>query len=323
MSKKKKTFTISIIGILTISIIFLGCFNMQVNALVDLGYPKSVAKEKTKITNLFSVVSNEKKSLQKDIDHTQQELIDLGLKNHEVLNIAKDEDKLVSQLNLLKDEKEVKVSFYQKSLSQLEAIAKKYNIKYQYPDTNVYNRNIYLSTLLNKNNGKLIAQYREYLIKQGYSKQEIRKLKGKNSHETLSKLQVAYNKEAKKQNEQLNQFSSKELRDSAMRMFRETNEYRASKGLRPYKYNYKMQSCVFKEANAYARNKNPHNWACQPIANENAGLASAKSDYVKLAMDFFKTDPPHEQVLLGNHNSVAIAIVTKDGMNYMIMDVFN
>lgn len=104
-------------------------------------------------------------------------------------------------------------------------------------------------------------------------------------------------------------------------LFNSVNAYRSSIGLPPYAYNSSMQACVDSESQAYAVTQNPHNWLCS-VSNENASLAPIGSDAVKISMDFFTTDPPHEAVLSGNYTSATTSIYESNGMYYMILCVF-
>lgn len=298
-------------------------YTVQVNSLTKLGYTKEEAKAMTNLSSIYNIVTRNKDDLKGSISEHKDDLMSLGYDAEDVTKIEQTCDNLVDKEQTFGQTKNTREKTLTTNVTNLESKASNYKIKYDYKnETNVYKKYVYLTNLLESNYSKLIKQYRSYLLNNGYTKAEVNKLKGKTDETTLNNLKKATEKNKKDQKANSG-FASKSIKDQAMRMYRLTNEYRKSKGLKPYKYNYSMQSCVFKEAKAYSINKKPHNWLCEAAANENAGLSSSSSDYVKIAMDFFISDPPHEAVLSGNYNSVAIAIVEKDGMMYMIMDVFH
>ncbi|MDH6604021.1 uncharacterized protein YkwD [Bacilli bacterium PM5-9] len=318
---KKKILMICLALVLVLVAGGITYYSTQVNSLTKLGYTKKEASDKVSITTIYNIVTREKNKLKNTVSKHKEELVALGLGKEKVNSINLSNQPLTTKVTTLqkhKDSREAELNVY---LTNFEKQASRFGVKYTYPEGNSYQKYIYLKNHLLKNYDALIKKYTKYLLKNGYTKSEIKAMSTGSTYQTVSKLKKEYNKD-KKQTKANSGFSSKKLQSQAMRMFRETNKYRTSKGLKPYKYNYAKQSCVFKEARAYARNKNPHNWLC-PCANENAALSSVNSDYVAVAMTFFKNDPPHERVLSGNYNSVAIAFVEKDGMVYMIMDVFN
>ncbi|MEG0283814.1 MAG: hypothetical protein RR543_02280 [Erysipelotrichales bacterium] len=325
MSKKRKIISSSIIAIFIVLLIAVfTLYSKQVQGLEDLGYSKDVAKEKVNYSNFYNVSDTTKDELETQIDNKKDSLNSLGVNDKEIQKLPLSNEKLVNDLSLLNKQEDNREQYLNKEVTKLEKKAKHYKIKLAYPDDNIYQKYIYLNDALGNNYQKLVKHYYNALLKEGYSKKELLKMYDKkNLVKTLDQYENLYKKESAKKKKQASYFQTKELQAQAMRMFKETNEYRKSKGLKPYTYNYQMQSCVLREAKAYASNKNPHNWLCKAAANENAGVASINSDYVKLAMDFFKSDPPHEAVLSGNYNSVAISFVERNGTVYMIMDVFH
>lgn len=151
----------------------------------------------------------------------------------------------------------------------------------------------------------------------GITTTELKKM-NKDKIKRLNQLNKAIKKIKKENSANGGQYD----RAGALRMFAQINTHRRANGLLPYRYAEGRQSCVDTEARAYANTRKPHNWLCKAAANENAGLASINSNYVKVAMDFFINDPPHHRVLIGNYTSAAVSIVFKGGMAYMIVDVF-
>ena len=297
-------------------------YSKQVNGLTNLGYTRVEAKNMVNLTNFISVVEDERKELDNLISEYREELIEIGYTNEAIDDLISEKDNLLSQKNTLLEEIDLKEKEIGLLLEKLEKQADELNIKYQFPEsaTSNFKKHLYLKEHLDKEYARLIAEYEKYLRDNGYTAAEIKHLKKGSNHTVVQNMRKEANATKKLIGEN-GGFQNQTLQAQAMRMFRETNKYRASLGLKPYKYNNAKQDCVFKEARAYARNKNPHNWLCD-VANENASLASVNSDYVAIAMHFFKNDPPHEAVLSGNYNSVAIAFVESNGMVYMIMGVF-
>ena len=290
--------------------------------LESFGYSKEQAKQLVTITNCLDIVIQEESKLQDALYKKVEVASRLGITDDQINELNLNEETLYTNTVILQDLITHQIDDLVVKINDLEKVAKSEKIKYSYDSSNIYDRYTYLNKVISKKQDSIIKEYQSKLTELGYSKDQLKALNQSDKNQTIESLKDTYNKEVKKL-EELGGFQSQNLQDQAMRMFREVNEYRASLGLKPYTYNSGMQSCVFKEARAYANNKNPHNWLCGPAANENAGLAGINSDYVKAAMDFFKSDPPHEAVLSGNYKSVAIAFVEKDGMVYMILDVFH
>ncbi len=97
------------------------------------------------------------------------------------------------------------------------------------------------------------------------------------------------------------------------------NDYRKSLGLPLLSYNYDKQSCIDKEALAYANNRNPHNWVCD-VDNEGSSLAPITSDYVQIALNFYTTHGSHrETVITPSYRSIAVSLVEYNGMVYMVV----
>jgi uncharacterized protein YkwD len=297
-------------------------YTVQVNSLVKVGYTKDQAKQMVNPFSIYNIVSREIDKLKNEINQVKTNLKELGISNDDIDNVSEKKNKLLDKKESLKQIEAERSQLLDKLIKDYEQQAKKFKVTIKYTSNDQYNKYLYIKKLMNDKYNSLIKDYEKYLKTIGYTNSEINNFKDKkNIVNSVIKLEKVYNQEKKNEKEN-NGFQTTQLKNQAMRMFRETNAYRASKGLAPYKYNYAKQNCVFVEAKAYARNKNPHNWLC-PCANENASLASINSDYVSIAMTFFKNDPPHERVLSGNYSSVAIAFVEQNGMVYMIMDVFN
>lgn len=322
-STKKKAVLVITLAVVLIGIATTTYYTVQINSLTKLGYTKKEAKSMTSVFSIFNIVTRHKEDLTGSISKHKDALASLGLTSTDVNKLSDNCSNLVEREKKFSETKQLRVTNLSNQIKTLETQATANKIKYDYRnETNLYKKYVYISGLLDSKYDKLIKLNAKYLLNLGYSKAEIKRLIVKDDAKTLANLKKTLARERKKLKEN-NGFASKSIKAQAMRMFKMTNDYRRSKGLKPFKYNYSMQSCVFKEAKAYASNKKPHNWLCTAAANENAGLSSKNSDYVKIAMDFFKSDPPHEAVLSGPYSSVAIAIVEKDGMMYMIMDVFN
>lgn len=314
----KKTIILAFVLLFLVSFGALKYYQIQVHSLQRLGYTQDEAKDMVNPLSIYHIVTNNKNNLLQKEDDVKKELKDLGVNEFDELEKTHLVGR-VSNLNNLKDEK---IKFLNNEVNRLEKIAIQMNIKYEKSNKSLYNQYSTLTTLVNKKIKIENKKYISFLEDNGYSKSEINKLKNKDNYKMYENLLKAVNKEKKIKKEN-NGFANASIKNAAMRMFNETNQYRKSKGLTPYKYNYAQQSCAFIEANAFAKNGNPHNWLCKAAVTENAALASVNSDYVGAAMSFFKNDPPHEAVLSGNYRSVAIAIVERNGMMYMIMDVFN
>lgn len=314
--KNKRKILISLIVIIGLLGYFL-YYSIQVNSLTKLGYTKQQAHEMVKLTTIYNIVTNSKEELSHDINQHIKTLDNLGVTEVKVNNLISEADKLVEKENVLDEYASEHKEKMDKDFSVLKKQADIFNIKYDLKNKTLYQQVTYLDKLVSKK----IDGFIEFLMVNGFSTKEIKALTNESEVENATKLQKVVTAQKKELEKNLG-FQSDELKNQAMRMFKLTNDYRKSLGLKPYVYNYQKQSCVFKEARAYAGNNNPHNWVC-PTANENASIASIKSDYVAIAMRFFKTDPPHEAVLSGNYKSVAIAFVEKNGIVYMIMDVFN
>lgn len=314
----KRTIILVVVLIALVSFGFVRYYQIQVHSLQRLGYTQEESKKMVNPLSIYHIVTNTKDDLLVQLDDVKKELNELGINE----DAEKGEMPLVGQVKELKSLRDEKIKFLNNEISTLEKEAKILNISYEKEGKSLYNQYSQLTLEVNKKIKKENKKNITFLEENGYSKNEINKLKTKDNFKTYENILKAVNKEKKIKKEN-NGFASAAIKNEAMRMFKETNQYRKSKGLAPYKYNYNQQACVFLEANGYANNGNPHNWLCKAAANENAGLANVNSDYVGSAMTFFKNDPPHEAVLSGNYRSVAIAFVERNGMMYMIMDVFN
>lgn len=319
INEHSKKLLICLIVVLSLLGYFL-YHSIQVKSLTKLGYSDQDASGMVKVTTIYNIVSDHRDMLHDNIDNHSNELDKLGVPKTKVDSILDQETKLVSKEKALSEFMTSQKTSLETKLTTLKKQADALKIDYSLKDKKINEQVDYLDKLVTTKVNKDTKKYETFLLDNGYTSSQIDKLTNKSNYQNMLNLKKSYRSELKKQ--EANQgFQTQELKNEAMRMFRLTNEYRRSLGLKPYEYNYAKQSCVFKEAKAYANNKNPHNWLC-PCANENASLANINSDYVGIAMHFFKNDPPHEAVLSGNYNSVAIAFVEKDGMVYMIMDVF-
>jgi len=320
---KKIKIKLGFLGLLVIAIVLnLNLHLTQAREkLIALGYNKEQSNELVSYSNMYGIVQSKTNELQSLIYDDVNKAANLGLSDKAINEIEINQTQLYTSHTSLQTLISDRETFLNDELVRLEGIASEHKIKYDYKENDLYQKYLYLDKTVNKKIDGIISDYHDKLIDLGLSEASIKKLEVKDKEESLTKLEDAYQKQLKKL-EELDGFQSEALRDQAMRMFNQVNEYRASKGLKPYKYNTDKQACIFAEAKSYANNKNPHNWACQPIANENASLASINSDYVKIAMNFFISDPPHEAVLSGNYTSTAMAFVQRNGMVYMIMGVW-
>ncbi|MDR3215629.1 MAG: hypothetical protein LBT75_05110 [Bacilli bacterium] len=317
----KKTIRILLVIILLIPIGYFSYASIQIRSLEKLGYTNQQAKDMVNPFSIYNIVSREIDNIEKDIINNKTKLKELGLSEQEITLFIKDKNLRLKKKITLQEKTQERLKLINTLILNYEKQAKEYNIKYSYQkDANVYQKYLYIKKLITNKYKELTTKYQNYLLSIGYSQSEINKYKSKDSSKTIKALNELYLLE--KENEKKFQgFSNNLLKEQAMKMYHQINVYRQAKGLKPYTYNNQKQTCVFKEARAYARNKNPHNWAC-PCANENASLASVNSNYVNIAMNFFKNDPPHERVISGNYKSTAIAFVETNGMVYMIVDVF-
>lgn len=311
----KSKILISILVILVVISYFV-YYSIQVNSLTKLGYTKQKAYEMVNITTIYNIVSDNEAELRQDINSHTKTLDNLGISSSQVSNLFNKSDKLVVKEDILDDYASKLNEKMNKKFDVLKKQAEIFKIEYKLKDNELYKQVDYLENLVNNKIDNLI----DFLSVNGFSTKQINALENIDGIKKANDILSAVEKE-KKELKKNNGFQSAELHKQAMRMFRLTNEYRASQGLKPYIYNYKKQSCVFKEASAYAKTRIPHNWVC-PTANEVASLASVKSDYVAIAMKFLTTDPSHEATMSGNYKSASIAFVEKKGIVYMIMDVF-
>ncbi|MDR1781455.1 MAG: hypothetical protein LBR40_00415 [Bacilli bacterium] len=295
--------------------------NVQINSLTKLGYTYQEAKEMVNPFSIYNIVTREINNLEDNINTNENKLKELGLSDEQIKVLVENNKTKVSKATTLKEKKEEREKLITSLIKDYEEQAKTYKISYKYAsNATIYQKYQYIKKVISTKLKDIVKDYQSYLLSIGYSQSEINKYKSKDLDGTVKKLKVVYDKE--KKNEKLfSGFSNAKLKQQAMVMFRKINEYRASKGLKAYTYASAKQNCAFIEARAYARNKTPHNWLCD-CANENASLASVNSDYVSIAMNFFKNDPPHERVIGGSYSSVAIAFVQSNGMVYMIVDVW-
>ncbi|MGL4383555.1 MAG: hypothetical protein ACRCTA_07555 [Bacilli bacterium] len=312
---------IVLIIILSSLIAFLYSYNRNnsIMALQKLGYDEKETQEIVTADNLFVVVSKEEEALNKKIDGLYDDLALLGVTKD---SITLKEGPLLAkyeQLNVLKIERN---KYLDNQIDVLVNKLQSYQIAYENTTKTKVEKIAYLETLLNNHYQNTINNYVAILNGLGYGEQALLLLNNFQGESALSELQSLHEQALLQEEALLNVFGgNQELKDQIMRMFNETNAYRQSLGLKPYVYNYDKQECTYNEALAYSNNNNPHNWVC-PNANENAAISSYNSDYVTIAMNFFKSDPPHEAVLSGNYNSVSISFVLRNNTVYMIMSVF-
>ncbi len=107
-------------------------------------------------------------------------------------------------------------------------------------------------------------------------------------------------------------------RGYAQGVFDAINVYRSSLGLPAYSYNTSMQSCVDSEVSAYAANGNPHNYVCQPISGENAGITVAGYYSPAGMVDLWKMDQPHNRPMVSTSNTqAAVSAYKANGMIYI------
>lgn len=305
-----------IIAIIVISLglLFAGYKSLEAQAvskLEDLGYTTNEARIKVNPFNVFTVVNDEEVKLKTiynlRVDYAKQAL---GINDLTGLNT----NDLIGSLTEVENITTEKKDFYVKRIAEYKAYLTKHKIKYSISSKDTLLKQ-YQS--LDKVVQKRVRLLENQAFDLGITTSELKKM-SKDKIKRIEQLNKAIAK-IKKQNSAT---GGKYDRAGALRMFAQINAHRRSRGLKPYRYAEGRQSCVDNEATAYANTRKPHNWVCKAAANENAGLASINSNYVKIAMDFFITDPPHHRVLIGGYTSAAVSIVFKGNMAYMIVDVF-
>lgn len=275
------------------------------------------------ITKIEKIANNTKLS----IEEKEKQIIDI-LKSDLESNIKKlsdDYNNIInkdinysdeenSQLKTLNDK--YKELIKEKKSLNLEDMYNKYN--------NIYNNNMKIKQLQSKANKRIKAEKAklEQLAKEQLAEEQKQKEEQK---ENAKSSNDDSNSSANSDSNNSSDSSSSDgpyNRALAMSLFNAINAYRTSLGLPKYSYSSR-QSCVDREAKAYADTNNPHNWVCTSAANENASYTAIGSDMVGITMDFFKNDPPHEAPMSGNYSSMAVSVYQKNNMNYTIVDFFN
>lgn len=319
MSSSKK-FIILVILILNVC---LAAFTVQAQAsqkqaiynLIDLGYTEAEADAMVSISNARVVVKTQTDSLDKKYQAQVKVLTnEIGVTMDDIVI---DEDlKTVQIISYLEDHARKLSAEYNNRIKQSQEILSELELKVEI-DTEQSLVDIH--DMLQIELKSAIDKLKDDIFELGGTTLEIEALVEDDMIKTVANLESEITRLIELKDVQGYEFD----RAQAMSMFEQVNAYRASMGLKPYSYNYEQQACVDSEAVAYSSNNNPHNWACATAANENAGISSINSNYVKIAMDFFISDPPHHAVLVGNHQSAAVSIVLRNGKAYMILDVFN
>lgn len=320
LTRKKKL--VALLSILSITLGGYLLYENRVEAFSKLGFNKVEAYNEVTLANMFTKPASTSSELNANISKMTNELVTWGYSLDDVAFLYDDNFTLVQKNQKLTDYYTQKSEELDNKLAKLQEKADLYELKpevsssattiekYNYMYELVDAKEIELKNTIKENSKELASN--------GFTTAQIKALNDDSLVQTIknqdAKLKVVESWEKS--------IASESIKVQIMNMFNQTNEYRKSKGLKPYTYNYAKQSCVDTEAKAYAANGNPHNWLCKSAANENAGIASVSSNYVKIAMDFFKSDPPHEAVLSGNYSSVAISFVPSNGRMHMIMDVF-
>lgn len=313
----------ALVSILLVSSLALSGFTLQVKGLeqvakrqlVELGYTQEDAQELVKYTNLHIVAKEKELHLQEEktkymtLLETEIGTTYEGVDNVETLT-------MVEQVSHLADYVDNKRTSYTSSIDQAIALLAQFEVNLELDESlNLVQK----QALLTESVATIVEELKYQANKLGATESDISELITDDPLQTAIMLDNEIASLNEKRATQGYYFD----RVAAMEMFNQVNAYRASQGLALYTYNHAQQSCVDLEAVAYSSNNNPHNWACTTVANENAGISSVNSDYVKIAMNFFISDPPHHAVLVGNHQSAAVSIVIKNGVAYMILDVFN
>lgn len=295
-------------------LLFAGYKSVEARAvtkLEDLGYTTNEAKIKVNPLNVFTVVNDETVKLKTiynlRVDYAKQAL---GINDLSGLNT----NDLIGSLADVENATTEKKDFYVREIATYKNYLAKHKIKYSISSKDTLMQQYQsLDNVINKR----IKLLENQAFDLGVPSSDLKKMSD-NKIKRLDQLNKSITI-IKKQNSTT---GVRYDRAGALRMFEQINAHRRASGLKPYRYAEGRQSCVDTEARAYANTRKPHNWLCKAAANENAGLSSTSSNYVKIAMDFFITDPPHHRVLIGGYSSAAVSIVFKGGMAYMIVDVF-
>lgn len=320
MKKHKKQ---AIVSIVLVSCLALTGFSVQVKSLeqiattqlLELGYTQDEARAFLTYSNLPVIAKEQELILQEQYQQLLETLeVEIGLP---AVNMPVDENSaLISKIEQAANYIEQKRSHYTTSIDQSVALLTQFDVNLEMDASlSLVQKDAMATEAVNT----VVEDLKSQVSALGASQNQVDELLSDNILDSANNLNNEIIR-LKAERANLGYYFD---RDGAMAMFYQVNAYRASQGLAPYTYNYGQQSCVDAEAAAYASNNNPHNWACKTVANENAGISSVKSDYVKIAMNFFIADPPHHAVLVGNHQSAAVSIVIKNGTAYMILDVFN
>lgn len=283
--------------------------------LQALGYSQQEAFQLVTFSNMYRIGREQESLLIQELEFEKSVLEqEIGLPFNESLDV--EDLNALEKINFTRQFNEQNAQYYQTLINDANVILERYGIFFDLEEDMTL---VQKSELLNNQVQTIINDLRDTALSLGALPSQVENMITHSNYDTVEALETAINQMKEEQKNQGYQFD----RNGAMAMFNQVNEYRARQGLPLYAYNYDQQSCVDAEAVAYANTNIPHNWVCKTVANENAGIASVNSDYVKIAMNFFIADPPHHAVLVGNYRSAAVSIVIKEGRAYMILDVFN
>lgn len=269
---------------------------------------KVIAKNKDNLNEFEQVVKIETLLVDNLNEKNEQAIGKLDSQIKEIKSMNDAEKKVLDEIN-----NKIKLLTTETKIDYFE-IAKVYD------DINVVNSDV---NTLNKNVDTRIEKEKKEKEKKEKEKQEKEK---KEAEEKRIKEEAEKSKKKSKSGGYSSTKSDSVMsgnfdRGIAMGIFNATNDYRSSLGLNPYIYSGEKQTCVDAEASAYASNKNPHNWVCD-VSNENASYVGVNQNVVKISMDFFISDPPHEAVLSGDYDSAAVSCAVSGGYYHCILGVF-
>jgi len=312
----KRKLIILLALVFSILALFTSTIESAQRELVELGYTYDKAREKVNIQNAFNIVYETKTELQEAIHSQFDKAVTIGIDTSILDELNQEELSLVETYEYINLLIYNRVNYLDGAVSEMVAFLNEHEIAFD-SELELYEKYRVYSDLVSEKQGELIQYYVNQLDRIAYRNFEL----VEDNATSLENVRAAYASQQERI-ASLNGFQNESLQRQARRMFNLINEYRAGLGLRPFTYNYAMQSCVFLEAQTYANTRNPHPWVCQPVSNANASLASVHSDYVAIAMNFFRTSPTHEAVISGPYSSATIAFVQQGGMVYMILYVF-
>lgn len=263
----------------------------------DTWYEQNIGLEEENVTKKEELLKSDKKEEEKLDEAKQIYLADLIVKNTSL------KEKIAELIK-------TKVDYNSSEKKIVNSVNEEYNQVAQDTELKIaldnYERLVSFKKILNNN----IQTAKDRIKKEKEAKEK--KAKEKEEKEKKEAEEKA-EEEAKSNNSSSSNSNSSSAsgnfdRSYATSIYNAINSYRSSLGLAPYSYNSGKQSCVDTEAKAYASNKNPHNYLCQPIAAENAAYTydnySSPSDIVNA----WKQDEPHHRPLKStSYTSVAIS----------------